>query len=300
MKRAIVLLLLLSLGLAGPVQAQEEVERLEQLVVDIWPDYDRAAMLILLTGRLPAATSLPATVTIPVPEGATIHAVASVSGDNQMFETTYSLDAGQLQLSTADQRFRVEYYVPYEADGLARSFTFSWQSELTVDDLNVSVQQPRAATTMTTDPEADVVGSANDGLQYHDFVKQPLPAGEPFAVGVTYTLSSEQLTAPAAEAPAPAPDAPADTPAGRTMNWPLFLGGAGVLLIVLALVWTIWGQRSVSARPPRKPAVRRPSTPVSSRRAAPPAGGARFCHNCGAEAQPDDRFCRACGTALKR
>src|SRR5690606_32387587 len=65
-KRAIVLLLLLSLGLAGPVQAQEEVERLEQLVVDIWPDYDRAAVLILLTGRLPAATSLPAMVTIPV------------------------------------------------------------------------------------------------------------------------------------------------------------------------------------------------------------------------------------------
>ena len=167
MKRAIVLLLLLSLGLAGPVQAQEEVERLEQLVVDIWPDYDRAAVLILLTGNA-GRHLLPAMVTIPVPEGATIHAVASVTSDNQMFETDYSLDAGQLQLSTADQRFRVEYYAPYEADGLARSFTFSWQSELTVDDLNVSIQQPRAATTMTTDPEADVVGSANDGLQYHD------------------------------------------------------------------------------------------------------------------------------------
>lgn len=297
MRRAIVLLLLFSLSLAAPLQAQEEVERLEQLVVDIWPDYDRAAVLVLLTGRLPAATTLPATVTIAVPQVATIHAVAAVSNENEMFETPYTLEAGQLQFTASDQRFRVEYYVPYEADGLARSFTFNWQSALTVDDLNVSVQQPRAATTMTTDPAPDAVGSATDGLQYHDFVEQPLPAGEPFAVSVNYTLSSEQLTAPAAAAPTPAPDATSDTATAQTMNWPLFLAGSGVLLIVLALIWYVWGQRTASARSPRKPAVRRSSTPISSRQAA---GGARFCHNCGAEAQPEDRFCRVCGTTLKR
>ncbi len=300
MRRAIVLLLLLfSPGLAGPLQAQEEVERLEQLVVDIWPDYDRAAVLILLTGRLPASAALPATVTIPVPQGATIHAVAAVASDNQMFETTYALEAGQLRLTATDQRFRVEYYVPYEADGLARSFSYNWQSPMTVDDLNVSIQRPRAATTMTTSPAAEAIGTANDGLQYHDFVMQPLPAGEPFAVAVNYTLGSEQLTAPAS-APVSAQDDPAEAATGRTMNWPLFLGGSGVLFIVLALFWYVWGQRPGSGRPPRKPAVRRSSAPPASRRAARPAAVARFCHNCGAEAQPEDRFCRACGTVLKR
>ena len=296
MRRVIVLLLLFSLGVAAPLQAQEEVERLEQLVVDIWPDYDRAAVLVLLTGRLPAGATLPATVTVPVPQEAAIHAVASVASDNQMFETAYSLEAGQLRLTATDQRFRVEYYVSYEADGLARSFTFDWQSALTVDDLNVSVQRPRAATTMTTDPAAEVIGSANDGLQYHDLVVQPLPAGEPFSVQINYSLNSEQLTAPAAAAPAPVQDSAAETAPGWTMR---ILTGSGVLLIVLALIWHVWGQRPASARPPRKPAVRRPSVPAAPRQAVRPAGEARFCHHCGAEAQPADRFCRACGTALK-
>lgn len=305
MKRVPVLLLLLlfTLGVAGRLQAQEEVDTLEQLVVDIWPDYDRPAVLVLLTGRLPAATTLPVTVTIPVPQEATIHAVASVSGDNQMFETPYSLEEGQLQFTAPEQRFRVEYYAPYEADGLERSFTFDWQSDLTVTDLNVSIQRPLAATTMTTEPEADVIGAGNDGLQYHDFVVQPLEAGEPFSIEVGYTLSSAQLSAPATAAtaaPAPAAETAPETTTGLTMNWPLFLGGSGLLVIVLALVWYVWGQRAPSARPPRKPAVRRPSAPAPSRRAARPTGQARFCHNCGAEAQPEDRFCRACGTVLKR
>jgi hypothetical protein len=31
---------------------------------------------------------------------------------------------------------------------------------------------------------------------------------------------------------------------GLTMNWPLFLGGAGVLFITLALIWHFWGNRA--------------------------------------------------------
>jgi hypothetical protein len=156
---------------------------------------------------------------------------------------------------------------------------------------------------MTTVPEADVTGEADDGLQYHDFVVQPLPANEPFSIDVSYTLSSEQLTAPGAAvatAPEPVAETAAETTAEQTMNWPLFLGGSGVLIILLALIWYVWGQRSSAARPPRKPTVRRASTPAAPRRAPSPAGGARFCHNCGAEAQPEDRFCRACGAELKR
>ena len=72
----------------------------------------------------------------------------------------------------------------------------------------------------------------NDGL-IPDFVVQPLPAGSLFGRR-QLSLSSEQLTPRLLRRLFHA-DTPADTPAGRTMNWPLFLGGAGVLPIVLAL-----------------------------------------------------------------
>lgn len=299
MKREVVLFILfLSLLLAAlPLQAQGEVQRLEQLVVDLWPDFDRPSVLVLLTGRLPAASAFPAAVSVPVPEEATLNAVAVISTENQMFEVPYTFDNGLLQFTVEQPRFRIEYYLPYEADGLARSFTFGWQSSMAIDDLNVSLQQPVAASSLTTDPAAGVVGQGGDGLTYHDFVRS-LDAGEPFQLAVQYEMSSDTLTASARATAAPAPAATDETAEEPlVMNWPLFLGGAGLLLILLAVVWQIWGHRAPDG-PPRKPSVRREGAarPVPSRA----SGSTRFCHNCGAKAEPGDRFCRECGTELKK
>jgi hypothetical protein len=291
------ILLLIILPVTG-LHAQEEANRLEQLVVDLWPDFDQPSVLVLLTGRLPDNTPLPATVTVPVPENGTLHAVAVISSDNQMFEVPYTFEDGHLQLTIDEPRFRVEYYQPYEADNLSRRFTFNWQSDLVVDDLNVSLQQPAQATSLTTTPTAEAVGQGGDGLTYHDFVAA-LTAGETFQLDVQYEMGSNALTASATSVPAtiPAPAATGDSATGRTMNWPLFLGGAGVLLVVLALIWQIWGNQA-PARPPRKPPVRREGT--VRRAPARASGSARFCHNCGAEAASGDRFCRECGTELRK
>ena len=71
-----ILLLLLLLLVALPVAAQTEVTQLDTLTVELWPDYDRPAMLVILTGTLPESAALPATVTIPLPPEAEINAVA--------------------------------------------------------------------------------------------------------------------------------------------------------------------------------------------------------------------------------
>lgn len=298
MKGKIMLLmaLLVLLPLAGPLQAQGVVDRLEQLVVDLWPDFDRPAVLVLLTGRLPAGTSFPAELSIPVPEEATLHAVAIITTENQLFEVPYTVADGRVELSVQEQRFRVEYYLPYDANGLSRSFTFNWQSALAIDDLNVSIQQPAAATSLTTRPAAEVTGQAGDGLTYHDFVTSLAP-NQPFQLAAEYEMSSAQLTAGETAPVSPVATTVEEPAPGWTMNWPLFLGGVGLLFIVLALVWQLWGNRA-DAGPPRKPAVRREAR--TDRAVSAQTGRARFCHNCGAKADPGDRFCRECGTELRQ
>lgn len=299
MKRITFLIsLLLVLHLVLPTtHAQEEVGRLQWLTVDLWPDYDRPSVLVLLTGALPDDAPLPATVTLPLPDQATINAVARISEDNEMIDDIEStVGENRLTLVTPDRRFRVEYYLPYEQDGLQREFQFNWQADLSVAEMDLSVQEPLAATSLETTPEAESVLEGNDGLQYYNLPVRSVPAGESYSAEVAYSMASNQLTAAAAQAASGA-STPSAEPgvdeagAGIDLNWPIVLAAAGGTLVLLAIGWQLFGGRLTSSgrTVPRKP---RPARSDKS-------GPTRFCHNCGAQAQAGDRFCRECGTQLK-
>ena len=83
MKRTVALLCLLLLLPASWAQAQTAVT-LQALDVELWPDYDESAVLVLLTGTLAANTPLPVTVTLPLPEGTDFNVVARITDDNVM------------------------------------------------------------------------------------------------------------------------------------------------------------------------------------------------------------------------
>ncbi|HEX6387566.1 MAG TPA: hypothetical protein VF177_23100, partial [Anaerolineae bacterium] len=114
----LLLLIILAAPFPSVASAQSETTAIESLAVEFWPDYDRPAVLVLLTGTLPADTPLPATVTLPLPQEADLNAVARISDDNVMIDDIeYTTGADQLTFTTPDRRFRIEYYLPYTADG---------------------------------------------------------------------------------------------------------------------------------------------------------------------------------------
>ena len=311
------ILFLLTTAVSQPVQAQTNVELLEQVSVEVWPDYDRPAVLVLITGALPASTSLPAAVTVPVPADADINAVARLTVNNQMVDDIqYTTGETAITLVTPELRFRVEYYMPYESSGDDRSFTFNWSGPTAVDQFDFTVQQPRAATSLNTSPGAETIITGSDGLDYYAFPLQSLTSGQAYSVDVTYTMPDPQLTAPNNNSPLIAELEPSSTTGSSTVSgergidWPLILTGAGLLLIVLAGIWQFTNQnrrRSTPVKPkprraepratPRKPRTgARPISPVESA----PAGKANFCHECGSSLQAGDRFCRECGTQVKQ
>lgn len=271
---------------------QQAVGELEWLNVDLWPDYDRASVLVLLTGSLPAEASLPAQLTLPLPADATLNAVARISDAGEMVDDIdFEDNDGALTLTTPDRRFRVEYYAPYAGSGLQREFTFRWPGGPAVMRLDVSVQQPLAATTVTVQPEAEASATENDGMRYHYLPARALQAGEPFTVAVSYTLAREQLTVEGMTTAPPAEGGAHTTNLPSLTNWPMLLAIGGVVLLLVAAAWHFYSRRAAQSRAPRKP---RPT------RAAGKGARAQFCHACGAKAQAGDRFCRACGTQLKQ
>lgn len=306
LKRSVLLLtLLIVVFIAGAfspvraVEAQDTPTELEWLTIDLWPDFDRQAVLVLLTGSLPPEVTTPVEIAVPLLPGADVNAVARIdAGDSMLADLDPLIGEESVTFTLPDRRFRVEYYYPYAADGRQRTFTFEWLApQLSVQDLSLAVQQPALAREMATDPAAEAITQGNDQLDYYNLPDEAVPAGESYEVDVTYTMSEDRLTAGTAENLSGAPEiAPALTDGGLDLDWPVVLGITGGLLIGVALAWQLFGDRLTGRATPGKP------RPVRTQKqaASPRQGGtARFCHNCGEQVQPGDRFCRECGTRLK-
>lgn len=312
----IAFLFLITIAVAVPAAAaQTNATQLSTLAVELWPDYDRPAVLVLLTGQLPESAILPATLTIPLPPNADVNAVARFDENGGLLsDVDYTTENGRLTLTTPADRFRVEYYAPYKVDGDQYTFTFDWTSDLAIDQMTAVVQQPVAATDFRVSP-APTGSSADrgDGLTYHTLPARAVGAAEPYTIDLSYTVTTPLLSAPSQDLPgasAESSNASATAGAGSTaaasggFNPWWLLAVAGVLAVAGGAWYMGHRQGSTSSRaqkpqPSRpaksKPAGSKPPATITSKAVAP----GRYCHNCGRPAQAVDTFCRHCGTQLK-
>ena len=309
MKRTLFLLLLLLFLPTTLVQAQTAVT-LESLEVELWPDYDQQAVLVLLTGTLPANTPVPVTLTVPLPAGADFNVVARITPDDVMTDQgmTPTVESNQVTFTLTESRFRVEYYQPYTASDTQRNFAFNWQSDsITVNRLSITLQQPLAATDVTVIPAPVNVSEGQDGLTYHVLPDQTVAAGESYNAEINYTMSAPMLTVNFLEEDtAPNADLPildAVPVESSGFDWQLLLIGLGVIILVGVGLWYFLGSRAATSKRPAKPKPQRvaqkaaPKTAVSS--PSPAQSNVNFCHQCGESLTPGDKFCRNCGTAVK-
>ena len=300
----LILLFILSLVLVPSAQAQSSVDALDTLEVELWPDFDRPAVLVLLTGTLADDIAAPATVTVPVPEEATVNAVAHVNVESGQLENISDPDTsapGSITFTTPSPTFRLEYYLPYAVDGGRREFTFDWISDMTIDQVLTTVQQPAEASDFALSPASDQPTTGRDGLLYHPLAARALPAGESYSVTASYLLDGDQLTAdvldtqqPPVEGPLPVIGDEASDEASD-LNWALVAIVAGGLIIIAAVAWFLYTNNQSGRKRTSRPRPVR----SSKKSPAPSAGEVQFCHNCGQPVEAEDRFCRACGTAVK-
>jgi hypothetical protein len=272
--------------------AQNPVSVIDSLDIDIWPDYDRASVLVLLTGTLPGDTQFPVSVTLPLPEVAQLNAVARIdSKDGNMKDDIFSSTdpPGTLTFITSDLRFRVEYYLPYTVVKNQRSFDYTWLADITVNNFQLRVQRPTSASTLNTEPATANVVRDGDGFDYYIFPVRAVPAGQPFPLHVDYKMTSSQLSATSLSpqnTSIQTPAIPATSSTGSGINWALAATVTGGLIIIVALIWQI-----VSRRP--APNIRKPIDSRVERQSR-----AKFCRNCGEPIDEGDRFCNGCGSEL--
>jgi hypothetical protein len=294
---ALTLLMLPALALAQAGGVPRANPRLASLNIEIWPEYDRPAALVILRAALAEGVKLPATVTLRLPAasgGPSAVAYSTTAGGNLlnlMHERAKTGDYITLKFQVPERFFHVEFYEPIATTDPARSFRYVWPGDLAVDQLTVVVQEPASASGISVEPRLANLSTGQDGLRYRTADLGALEAGKAFPIAVRYTKTDARPSAgtlqpkaaePPAAAVAPPPTAmPAPAPAaavasGGLPDWVLPMAGLALLgLLGAALIFWWWRRESKIARP-----------------------ATRFCAKCGAAQMPDSRFCANCGAKV--
>ena len=290
---ALTMLLLPALALAQAGGAPKGNPRLASLNIEIWPEYDRPAALVILRGALAEGVKLPAAVTLRLPaaSGGPAAVAYSVTADGNLLNLKHErATVGEfitVKFETPERFFHVEFYEPIATNVAARTYRYVWPGDYAVERVTVIVQEPASATEISVEPKLDGVSKGQDGLQYRLADLGALEAGKSLPITLRYTKADTRPTAEnikpkANESPAPAkaaPSAPAPVGAaasGGLPDWALPLAAFAIfgLLGAVLILW-LWRRES---------------------RAAIPTG--ITCAKCGAAQAPDNRFCAKCGAKM--
>ena len=310
--KKLTLLAVLFLLLGGTLAQAQEPLHLTAVEVDLWPEYDRPEMLVIYHVKLPAEISLPAEVTLLIPAAAgEPNAVAVRQMDGSLLNATYDRQVdgewAYITITATMPEIQLEYYDPsLEKDGSSRAFTFTWKGEHPVDAMTIIVQEPIGASQLSVTPDlGGFMQPQGDPMRYYTMeVGAPQP-GEVVTVGVTYIKDNDVLSVESMQIQPDVgqPESPPEKPANWLTWLPWIIGGLGVALLIGGGIWYWQMNRETpkTAAAPRRGRRSKPAIKSPEQIAAESGGkGEVYCHQCGKRAAPGDRFCRACGTKLRR
>jgi hypothetical protein len=297
------LILLFIFGMAAlPVAARAQgTIKFSTMQIQLWPEYDRPSMLVISEFQLPDGVSLPVNVSFRIPKSANLAAVASLSGD-QLINAQFSgpTTDGDWQIVQVNVQtnaiYHIEYYAPITKTGTERQFTYQWSSDYPVDDFSVDIWPPADVTQLVTDPPLSLTSNP-DGTTSRKKDFGALSANQQFSLKINYNKTTDTLTKPSSSNSSnvqPSQPINANTPGSfmATFNGslPYMIGILGLLVIGGGVVY-FWqtGRRDKSRT--RKRHAPRVETEGDSE---------VYCHQCGTRAHKGDRFCRVCGTKLRR
>lgn len=319
-RRLIILLLLLgSIGLPFASVHAQSVPVLASLQISFWPEYDQPSTLVIYRGVLAADTPLPASLqfAIPAKYGPPI-AVAFIDDQGQLLnlEHTSNVQGDQMVIAfdAPTTNFQFEYYdTSLDLSTATHRYSFATSIPYAINSLSLQVQQPPAAGDITTAPNLGSTTPGTDGLTYYEGIFTDISPNAPITLNFSYPKSSNTLTAntPGLVATPQLPPLSSGSEAlGANTIFIVAASVAGIVLIAGGVAWYLQTRhrdeedeedepqrrRKPKGQPPKPRAV----TPRVGASSSNGASAAVFCHNCGLKSQPDDQFCRNCGTELRR
>lgn len=326
------LLSVLILGAITPPALAQSAPRLATLLMDVWPEYDRpATVLVIYRGEFAPGTPVPELVKLRIPASAgEPSAIASpkageeaapVSQWSDLLATrkatvTRNGDWLEVTLSPLSRVFTLEFYDKLNTVTFDKSYKLTWPGDLAADVVTLNVREPFGATNFQATPALPAGARDDEGLIAHQADLGPLNAGQALPIALNYRREDTRTSAEALQIVTPAPSRTAVLPTstGSPSQWVLVVALVlGAALITAGVIWYIRTQRTETFRPyqppkysgsPGRRSVRTSRTSRSRPRPvvmhlAEHEEEKVFCTQCGKALKADDAFCSRCGTRLK-
>ncbi|MBT3187851.1 MAG: hypothetical protein HN736_00835 [Anaerolineae bacterium] len=291
MRKTFLFILAISLLLLPTLAYAQSDLTINELSVQLWPEYDRSDMLVMYSFSLAEDTPLPTELRVRVPANAEVNAVAKLSADT-MLTVPYDppIREGDWMIITLviDEltAYRVEYYTPLEKNGGTRNFSFLWESDYDVNALFLEFQEPPSATNLALTPVFSNATPLPEGMTYHTLAINGVEANKAFTLSLSYEKNNDNFTVSSMPVEVGGLDENSSGSFSISESMPTVLVGVGVLLIVGGLLYFFLAGRG-------------DNTSKESRKRHKPSGPAVHCHDCGSRARSGDKFCRSCGAKLR-
>ena len=228
------------IAVGANAQANPSLAKLE---IDIWPEFDRPATLVILGGELAPEVTLPASVSLRIPtsSGGPAALASAVSADAPLMNIPYERSEAQvdfltLTFETEDRFFHLEFYDRLETDGASRSYRYFWTGDLRVGELSVQVQQPAGATALSVQPDLGPDFAGLHELAYRQANLGALEEGKSLTVDIAYQKSDARTSAEILGLTTDAPEPGNPGSDERLPRWLIVVVVAGALVLAAAVL----------------------------------------------------------------
>lgn len=301
----ILLGLLLSLLLViFPARAQSNVT-FSSMQIDLWPEYDRPEMLVVVRMTLASDVQLPASLSIRIPAAAgdpSALAQASTGGTLMNivdFTSVVDGDWTVLQFQATEREVQIEYYDPsLQKDGVNRSYRYQWPGGYDISQVTLLVQQPIGATEMEILPRLPDLQVGDKGVVYYRGELGAFSADESFERSIAYKKDSDSLSIEFLQIDSPPVNEDTTGRVSLVNIIPWGLGLVGVIVIAAGVYWYWSTEKRANPTAPKKTKRSRQKRASESEEDEGPERQI-YCHECGKRASSSDKFCRSCGTKLR-
>jgi len=293
----------------APGALAQDPNRLAQLKISIWPEYDQQPshaqpiVLVLLQATLADKSNLPRQVSVLIPSDAEFFVATwenpdgSLAPEQPVQQSKHDDGLTRVTFTTTQPKFWVEYYHNALRGAPDKTMDFSFKALAPVDELTLEFQQPARATNFVVTSGAPNTRQGTDGFKYFSTNPSSLAAGQTIAAQIKYTKTDLNPSAQIQAPPSQLPTTPATTatPTPGTFDSTFLLIALIVLGLAAVFGFLLWRQRSGEM----EPATSRMSAKQFQRQRRRARGthseASVFCTQCGNAMDADDNFCPKCG-----